>query len=98
MSIRFNADEILQMAMAIETNGARFYRRAAEIVADEQARRRLLDLASAEDHHKEVFETMRAGLSAGEKGEAFVPPDEEISRYLAAWADGQVFDLSLIHI
>lgn len=93
MSIRFNADEIFEMAERIEVNGGRFYRRAAELVEDPEAREQLLDLAAAEDEHRETFAAMRAELSGLEKGDTFVPPGEEVSQYLGAWADGQVFDV-----
>jgi rubrerythrin len=36
MATVFDAEELLQMAEQIERNGARFYRRAAEIVKDVQ--------------------------------------------------------------
>lgn len=92
MSIRFNVDEVLQMAVEIETNGARFYRRASERISDPAARQWFRDLAVAEDHHREVFLSMRSELSARERGDAFAPPGEDMAMYLAAWADGQVFD------
>jgi len=94
MSIRFNVDEILEMAETIEVNGAKFYRKAAEQISDATARGLMLDLAATEDVHRETFAAMRRGLSAKEKGESFVPPDEEVVRYLRAWADGQVFDVT----
>jgi rubrerythrin len=92
MSIRFNVGEILEMAETIETNGERFYRKAAGMVADESAKKILTGLADAEVIHKKIFADMRTDLTAQEKGESFVAPDEEASQYLRAWADGQVFD------
>ena len=42
MSIKFNADEILEMAEQIERNGVLFYRTAAEQVSDPQQKQLLL--------------------------------------------------------
>ena len=44
MSIRFNADEILQMAIEVERNGARFYHRAAERARGGESREVLAQL------------------------------------------------------
>jgi hypothetical protein len=43
MSFEFNADEILEMAEQIERNGARFYRKAAELVKDAAVSKLLQD-------------------------------------------------------
>ena len=51
-----------------------------------------MELAQAEVAHRKVFADMRKHLPVGEKGEGVALPDEEMSRYLRAWADGQVFD------
>jgi rubrerythrin len=93
MSIRFNADEIFEMAEQIEINGGKFYRRAAEMVSDPAARRKLLALAEAEDEHRKTFAEMRSELSGQEKSGTFDALNEELSGYLRAWADGQVFDV-----
>jgi rubrerythrin len=93
MSIRFNADEIFEIAEQIEINGGNFYRRAAEGTGDPKTRQRLLELAAEEDEHRKIFAEMRAALSGREKGDTFAAPSEEVSRYLRAWADGQVFDV-----
>ncbi|MBL7074189.1 ferritin family protein [candidate division KSB1 bacterium] len=93
MSIFFNADEIFEMAEQIERNGARFYRRAAEGAPDAQTRAVLLELADMEDEHEKVFAAMRAELSKQQWGSDVFDPDGQVSLYLKAMADGQVFDL-----
>ena len=92
MSFEFNADEILEMAQHIERNGARFYRRAAELVEEAAIRKLLEDLAAWEDGHERAFVTMRADLAAQEREPQVFDPEHEISMYLRAVADGHVFD------
>jgi rubrerythrin len=92
MSFEFNADEILEMAENIERNGARFYRKAAELVEEAAIRKLLEDLAAWEDGHERVFATMRADLAAQEREAKVFDPEHETSMYLRAMADGHVFD------
>ncbi len=63
----FNADEIFEMAEQIEKNGASFYRKSAEAIADTGAKKLLLDLAAMEDEHEKTFADLRKGLSGKEK-------------------------------
>jgi rubrerythrin len=89
----FNADEVLAIAEQIERNGIEFYERAAARFRGD-AKRTLLRLADMERTHVQVFSAMRRELSdAGEGLKAF-DPEGEAARYLAAFADGQIFDLS----
>jgi len=93
MGIRFNADEIFEMACQIERNGARFYRRAAESSSATALRDVLLDLAAKEDEHLATFAAMREELSAGESQPTVFDPDDVGALYLQAMADGHVFDM-----
>ncbi len=92
MSIRFSADEILEVAEKIERNGARFYRRAAELQGDPGKHHLLTDLATMEDQHEVIFREMRATLTAREREETAYDPDDELHLYLQAMADGHIFD------
>ncbi|MCG6946605.1 MAG: ferritin family protein [Deltaproteobacteria bacterium] len=92
MSFEFNADEILEMAEQIERNGARFYRKAAELVEDAGISTLLQDLAAWEDGHERAFATMRADLVYQEREPRVFDPEHETSMYLRAMADGHVFD------
>ena len=92
MSFEFNADEILEMAEHIERNGARFYRKAAELLKDAAVSKLLQDLAVWEDGHERVFATMRADLADQEREPRVFDPEHETSMYLRAMADGHVFD------
>ncbi len=93
MTIRFNADEILEMAERIERNGAKFYRKAAQGVSDVGVEQKLLGLAAMEDEHERTFHSLREDLSGKEGVVGGFDPSGEGVRYLQAIADGQVFDL-----
>ena len=88
MSILFNADEVFEMAIQTEENGAAFYRRAAELHPDGEEVKFLLGLAEIEDGHKRTFKEMRADLAKSEKRENVYAPYEEVAQYLDAVADG----------
>lgn len=68
----FNAVEVLKMAVRIEENGERYYRRAMKLQKDAQLREILQDLAEDESRHGKWFEEMRARLSAQEGEERWV--------------------------
>jgi rubrerythrin len=91
MSYDYNADDILEMAIEIEKNGAVFYRNAAESISDPSHKKLLIDLATMEDQHEQTFAEMKASLSGSEKTSATFDPDEEAGLYLKALADTRVF-------
>jgi rubrerythrin len=93
MSLEFNADEIFQMALRIETNGIRFYQRAADGAGNPTGRQLLLRLAAMEETHEKIFARMREGLTDKERKKPVYDPGNESSDYLRAWADQNVFDL-----
>ncbi len=93
MSYEFNADEILKMAEQIERNGARFYRKAVEVLQDTRVRTLLLDLAAWEEDHEKVFFTMRANLTEQERQPTVLDPENESTLYLMSMADGHIFDV-----
>ncbi len=94
MAIRYSADEVLEMALQIERNGARFYEQAAERAPDEHSRKLLLELAAMEKEHERTFASMREDLSEQERKEMVFDPDGELPLYLRAWADRNVFSVS----
>ena len=93
MSIRYNADEVFEMAEQIERNGGKFYRRAVELASDASTGGMLLELAGMEDDHLKTFAGMRKELSAEERKSVVFDPDDELSLYLRAMADQHVFDV-----
>lgn len=93
MSYEFNANEILKMAEQIERNGARFYRKAAEVLEDEEVQKLLLHLATWEEGHEKVFASMRENLTEQQRQPKVFDPEEESTLYLRSMADGHVFDI-----
>lgn len=93
MTMKFNADEIFEMAEQIERNGARFYRSAADQTAEEGTKEMLLELCEWEHEHEETFHEMRGKLSPGQGADLSYDPTGEAALYLQAFADGYVFDV-----
>ncbi|MCP3871778.1 MAG: ferritin family protein [Desulfobacteraceae bacterium] len=91
MANEFNANDIFEMAIKIEKNGAIFYRDAANQVKVEKYKKFLLELAEMEDSHKETFATMKKELSDDETLPTTFDPNDENILYLKALADTQVF-------
>ncbi len=87
MVTRFNADEVFEIAIRAEQNGAAFYRKAAALVADETNSTFLKKLAAMEDGHERTFVNMRKELSQSEKEPLVFDPENEGVLYLAAMAD-----------
>ena len=92
MRFSFSADDILEVAARSERNGARFYRRAAELQEEAASRQMLTDLAAMEDTHERTFGALRAALSAAERQPTVYDPDDETGLCLQAMADGHIFD------
>ena len=95
MGFDFNADEIFEMAEQMERNGAKFYRKIAEVYASGQQHKILLELAAMEEQHEKTFAAMREELSELESTETVFDPDDQAALYLRAFADGYVFDIKL---
>jgi rubrerythrin len=91
MSYAFTADEVFEMALQLERNGAKFDRDAANAVAIRSKRKLLQDLALMEDEHGETFSAMRAGLQEKEKQPLTFDPEGDAERYLRALADTRIF-------
>lgn len=87
MSYNFNAEEVFEMAVQIESNGAAFYRKAASLQENTADKAFLETIARMEDRHKTGFEQMKAAVSDLEKSQTVFDPNEELSLYLKAMAD-----------
>lgn len=92
MSLTFNAEEILEMAVQIERNGIKFYKKAAQIVPNEDTKKFLLDLADMEVEHEKTFTEMKNQLTEREKEPAVFDPDNQAALYMQTMADGHVFN------
>ncbi|MCX6647196.1 MAG: hypothetical protein NTY09_12690 [bacterium] len=91
MSIFFNADEVFSMAIMIEENGARFYRKAAETFIESKINKLLLALAKDEDKHKAIFSAMLRDYKESEKSVRYEAEDELLADYLKAFSDKNIF-------
>ena len=87
----FSVAEVLEMACQIERNGARYYRRAAELLAEPEAGKLLRDLAAMEDDHELAFSAMKDVVAQ----EAQSPGEltDEARAYLRMVADGHIFPI-----
>ncbi|MCA1792613.1 MAG: ferritin family protein [Desulfobacteraceae bacterium] len=87
MAYDFSVNEVFEMAIQIEANGANFYRKAAGFQNDPSDKQFLEKLAHMEDKHKATFEAMRQQVSDAEKERTVFDPANELSMYLKAMAD-----------
>jgi len=87
MGITFNAEEIFQVAIRIEENGAAFYRKAADFSQAGAHKKLLESLATMEDGHKKIFLDMKAKIADEFADEKTYDPFEEAALYLEALAD-----------
>ena len=87
----FNANDIFEIAVKIEQNGAKFYRDAAKQVKEEKHKNFLLELADMEDDHAVTFTNMQKELKDKETFSTTFDPDDENILYLNALADTRVF-------
>jgi rubrerythrin len=93
MDGNFNAEEIFEIAIKIERNGARFYRKAADGFEDPNTQGLLNDLAGMEDEHEKIFAKMQQDFESQDAAPLKYDPDDQSASYLHAMADGRVFDV-----
>ncbi|MFW6151540.1 MAG: ferritin-like domain-containing protein [Verrucomicrobiota bacterium] len=87
MNAKYNIDEIFEIAIKIEENGAAFYRKAASLQEDDETAGVLRDLAGMEEDHKANFQNMRAAANTEATVETEFDPYLESLTYLNATAD-----------
>ena len=92
MPTTYTLDQVFDMAQIAERNGARFYRKAASNMKVPALQKLLLDLASMEDAHFQVFEALRKQLSDAERDIAITDNVEGSYFWLRALAGGYAFD------
>jgi rubrerythrin len=95
MPQEFNLDEIFTIAVDIEKNGEKFYRRTAELTKDQDAKKLLADLADWEKGHIKIFSDLRAQLLNVSEKDLTWDPHGEVELYLQAVANRQVFTIEL---
>ena len=81
----FNADEVYAMAIQIESNGAEFYRLAAERAEDPGNAAFLNQLVKMEEAHKRLFAQLREDAVQADTG---FDLSDEGGLYLSAIANG----------
>lgn len=91
MAYDFNSDEIFEMAIQIEKNGAKFYRDAAEKVSSPDEKAFLIKLAEMEVDHENTFADMKKALQESDKSKTIFDPAGDAAAYLKALADTRVF-------
>ncbi|MFW6367398.1 MAG: ferritin-like domain-containing protein [bacterium] len=91
--IRYNAEELFQMAESVERDGALFYRRAAEASDSPDTSELFTRLADWEEKHEKLFAELRQSLpdSARHEDGPGDPVEEHAAAYLQAFVDGKVF-------
>ena len=94
MAIAFNAAEVLKIAIQIEQNGARFYRKVAQGIEDQQLKSKFVELAEREDDHGNTFAQMQLQLTKAQSADTVFDPEGQNARYLQALADRRVFDIA----
>ncbi len=85
----FDPDEIFEMALQMERNGARFYKEAAEGVSDSSNRSMLLKLAEMEVEHEKTFFALKMELGENEAG--YYDPEGIAVMYLQSIANTKIF-------
>ncbi len=95
MGYAFNLDEIFAMAEEIERNGARFYRRAADITDQPAAKKLFEELARWEDGHERLFQRLRDQLGEDGADPTVFDPGGDAELYLQAMAEQHVFRRNL---
>ena len=94
MGVTFNAFEVFEIAEQIERNGAKFYRRAADLFKqDRGARKMFLELANWEAKHEQVFAGMRKQLSEHGAGVRTFRPEDDLLPEAQAMAGMAVFGI-----
>jgi rubrerythrin len=91
MSLGFNADEIFQIGVQIESNGQKFYETIAKNTFDPSVQKIFLDLAEWESKHIELFKKWQERLPDSAKRGDLFDPNQELNLYLKATADSHVF-------
>lgn len=87
MGNRFEAGDILEIAMRIEENGSNFYRYAVQLAHEEDTKKLFEHLAKEEENHKAVFKGMLSTLEVHDLPESY--PGEYAS-YLHNYADNNL--------
>jgi len=91
MDFIFHIDEVFEMAIQMEQNGAEFYKKAAQDTDDKEIKALLEKLSVMEDEHQTIFKNLRSEIVGSGEQDAFFDPQGEGARYLKSIVDTKVF-------
>lgn len=94
MTLQFSIEEIFEIAEQIERNGAKYYRKAANQVSDQNYKLLLLDLVDMEEKHERVFTYLKEKIADRKLAPNQFDLNTSAIQYLRTFADGVVFDLN----
>ena len=77
MTLALNAFEVFEIAVQIERNGAKFYRKAAELFNESDIRTLFIDLADWETRHEQFFQDMGKQLVKLNKKTRTIDPEKK---------------------
>jgi rubrerythrin len=83
----FDANDIVEVAVRIEENGANFYRYAVQLAAKEEVKTLFQVLAAQEVKHQETFAKILAGMDRNTPPEGY---DGEYAAYLHSYVDNRL--------
>lgn len=78
MTVALNAIEVFEIAEQIERNGAKFYRKAAELFNEPDIRNMFLELADWETRHGQIFNNMGKKHSKQNKKPRFCGSEKKL--------------------
>lgn len=90
----FNAEEVFEMAVAIERNGALFYRKAAETFDDPTLLELLNRLATMEDQHEVAFEKLKESVFGKKPPQSHAEYYDLAAAYLQTLVENKIFVLN----
>ncbi|MCG8334268.1 MAG: ferritin family protein [Proteobacteria bacterium] len=91
MQFAFHIDEVFEMAIQMEENGAEFYAKAALAAVDPEVKAVLEKLSVMEVEHKALFSKLREEVVSANEHKTFYDPSGKNARYLKSIIDTQVF-------
>jgi rubrerythrin len=83
----FDANDIVEVAVRIEENGANFYRYAVQLAASEEVKTLFQILAAQEIIHQQIFAKILAGMDRNAPPEGY---DGEYASYLHNYVDNRL--------
>jgi rubrerythrin len=88
-----SADKLLEIAIMLEDNGEKFYRRWAEKMEAEDRKKFFLLLADEEIEHKKLFEEMREKIeNGGPDAAAEMDVSKEYDDYIKTFSEEVLFN------